>query len=120
MAWSIRKRLASVMFPAAALWLAGIMSLHATALALRWYSPRAYRRWRQTMAVASRVYGGGFGAAFLLLRKFFDSVHASDGIWPQWLAQHWAYECARHAALLLMASTLCPMLVWASTVVPLR
>lgn len=106
------------MFPAGALWLAGVVVLHSAALLMRRVWPRAYLRWRRPIAVATRVYGGGFGAAFLLLRLFFDSVHsAADD--THWLARHWAYAGGRHAALLLMASTVCPLLLWSATLLPL-
>lgn len=72
---------------------------------------RVYARVRRPAALAFRLYGGGGGAAFQLLRLFFDAVDEPTAMAPLGMA--------RHAALLLMASSVAPLLLWASAPLPL-
>lgn len=115
--WSIWKRLRLVMFPAGAAWLLALAVLHSGCACLRWCRPRTYARVRRPAALAFRIYGGGVGAGFLLLRLFFDAVDESTAATPP---SYLPTGMARHAALLLMASSVVPLLLWAAAPLRLR
>lgn len=95
------------MHPATHAWLA-IQSTNCLGTLLwRHRAPHSFARHREWLAVAFRLFGAGFGAALLMLRGLMDEIEPAAAVSPNPLVVG-----ARHAALLLQASSVPPMLLW--------
>lgn len=114
--WSVWKRLSPVLTPAGYAWVLITALLHGVCIACRWRAPRAYQRLRPAAALAYRLYGGGFGVAFELLKLFYDRVPPAGAACP-WLGIRAEY--VRHAVLMVMASSVGPLLLWAASLLRL-